>query len=81
MAKFAEFDGPDIQHEGYATTSDFARGAAYEWICVECFEDLRDAMGWSEVPSETSNGVARGRGDPSSELQGDEGPSPDDSSA
>ena len=40
-AKFAEFEGPDIQHEGYATCEDYPRGACYEWICKTCFADLR----------------------------------------
>ena len=42
-AKFAEFDGPDIQREGYATAD--RRGTGYEWICRECFEDLKDDLG------------------------------------
>ncbi len=61
MAKFAEFDGPDLQREGYATCSDFAKGAEYEWVCVTCFDELKDAMGWTEVPPETPNGVAQGK--------------------
>ena len=46
-AKFAEFDGPDIQHEGYATCDDYPKGARYEWVCQCCFDDLRDEMQWS----------------------------------
>jgi hypothetical protein len=46
-AKFADFDGPDIQRAGYTTGDDYTRGARYEWVCVECFRDLKDAMGWS----------------------------------
>jgi hypothetical protein len=45
--KFAEFDGADIQHEGYATCEDFPRGARYEWVCSACFADLKDDMGWT----------------------------------
>jgi hypothetical protein len=45
--KFAEFDGPDILHEGYATRHDYPKGARYEWVCQRCFDDLRDEMQWS----------------------------------
>ncbi len=30
--KFAEIDGPDVQHEGYATCEDYPKGAHYEWV-------------------------------------------------
>jgi hypothetical protein len=46
-AKFAEFDGPDIQREGYATCEDYQYGACYEWICGACFSDLKDDMDWT----------------------------------
>jgi hypothetical protein len=45
-AKFAEFDGPDIQHEGYATGDDYKYGAGYDWICCDCFDDLKADLGW-----------------------------------
>jgi hypothetical protein len=48
-ATFAEVDGLDIQHEGYATCEDYKHGADYDWVCLSCFADLRDAMGWIEV--------------------------------
>lgn len=48
-AKFAEFDGPNIQHEGYATCDDYPRDACYQRICQACFDDLKDDMGWSAV--------------------------------
>jgi hypothetical protein len=32
-AKFGEFDGPDIRHEGYATCADYKLGADYDWVC------------------------------------------------
>jgi hypothetical protein len=48
-AKFAEFDGPDIQHEGYATCEDYKHGARYDWVCRDCFEDLKEFMGWKLV--------------------------------
>jgi hypothetical protein len=48
-AKFAEFEGSDIQHEGYATCEDYKFGADYDWVCMKCFSDLKDEMGWTEV--------------------------------
>jgi hypothetical protein len=45
-AKFAEFDSVDIQHEGYATTDDYSKGACYEWVCLTCFAHLKDEMKW-----------------------------------
>jgi len=48
-AKFAEFDGPGIQREGYATCDDYKHGAAYDWVCVSCFAGLQEAMGWVSV--------------------------------
>ena len=44
--KFAEFDGEDIQHEGYASCDDYKHGACYAWVCSDCFNDLKDDMGW-----------------------------------
>jgi hypothetical protein len=46
--KLAEPDmtGDDIVHEGYATTSDFIRGADYEWVCVPCFSTFQKIMDW-----------------------------------
>jgi hypothetical protein len=52
-AKLAEFDGPDIQHEGYATGG--KRGTGYEWICCECFEDLKSDLGWTAAPKPGSS--------------------------
>jgi hypothetical protein len=49
MAIFIEADGADIQREGYATTAEYSRGARYEWICSECFDDLKDDMQWSAI--------------------------------
>jgi hypothetical protein len=48
-AKFAEFDAPHILHEGYATCEDYKHGADYDWLCVTCFNELRDVMNWSEA--------------------------------
>lgn len=45
-AKFAEFDGPEILHEGYATGEDYPKGARYAWICPSCFAELADVLGW-----------------------------------
>jgi hypothetical protein len=45
-ATFAEFDGPEIQHEGYTTGDDYKHGAEYDWVCIRCFDELKDEMGW-----------------------------------
>ncbi len=47
--KFADFDGPDILHEGYATTAAYKWGEDYDWVCPKCFTELRDAMNWVEA--------------------------------
>ncbi len=49
-AKFADWDGPDVQHEGYTTTEDYIHGAGYEWVCEQCFADLKEAMQWRLAP-------------------------------
>jgi hypothetical protein len=46
-AKFAVFDGPGIQHDGYATGDDDPRGAGYDWICKTCFADLKNDLQWT----------------------------------
>jgi hypothetical protein len=38
-----------VQHEGYATTASYVRGAEYQWVCVECFELFASEMGWRDV--------------------------------
>ena len=45
-AKFAEFDGPEILHEGYATGPDYVHGENYAWVCPRCFYDLQRALEW-----------------------------------
>jgi hypothetical protein len=47
FAKFAEFDGPDVQHAGYATRDDYKHGAGYEWVCSRCFSDLKPVLNWT----------------------------------
>ncbi len=47
FVKFAEFDGPGIEHEGYATTEEYPKGAGYHWICARCFADLGEELQWS----------------------------------
>jgi hypothetical protein len=57
-AKFAEFDRPDIQHEGHATCADYRFGACYEWVCETCFEELKHEMRWtadSAKPDQNGN--------------------------
>lgn len=35
--------------DGYATCEDFKRGTDSDWVCVECFHDFEDRMGWREA--------------------------------
>ena len=44
-ADLAQGEYPD----GYATCADFKRGADHDWVCVECFHDFKDRMGWYET--------------------------------
>jgi N-acetylmuramoyl-L-alanine amidase len=50
-ATFAEFEGNAIQHEGYTTCADYAKGPRYEWVCPECFNDLHQYMEWTVIDS------------------------------
>ncbi len=45
-AKFAEWGGPNILHEGYATTDKYELGEDYDWVCPNCFDELHVEMGW-----------------------------------
>jgi hypothetical protein len=47
-AKFFEQDGAGTQPEGYTTGPDYSKGREYEWVCVRCFDELKDEMSWSE---------------------------------
>ncbi|GLS00841.1 hypothetical protein GCM10007859_08500 [Brevundimonas denitrificans] len=31
-------------HTGWAVTSDYDKGADYEWMCADCFSLLKDAL-------------------------------------
>ena len=57
-AKFAEFDGHDIQHEGFTTCDDYKFGAGYDWVCQTCFTDLRVAMQWTVAEGNSDGGLA-----------------------
>lgn len=52
FAKFAEFDGPGVQHVGFATGDGYEKGADYEWVCQSCFADLKDRVGWTAATDE-----------------------------
>jgi len=52
FAKFAEFNGPDIQRVGFATGDGYKKGAGYEWVCQACFSDLKDRLGWTAAEDE-----------------------------
>jgi hypothetical protein len=47
MAKFAEFDGPEILHEGYTTYEGPEQRAGYHWVCLKCFDDLKNELAWT----------------------------------
>jgi hypothetical protein len=35
---------------GYATTAEHEHGADAHWICAVCYDELREAFGWSTPP-------------------------------
>jgi ribosomal protein S18 acetylase RimI-like enzyme len=43
-AKFMEEGRPDVLNEGYSTYTE------YDWVCGNCFEELRGAMQWKLAP-------------------------------
>jgi hypothetical protein len=45
--KLAEWDGPDIVHEGYTTLPDYKFGEGYHWVCQQCFSELGELMEWT----------------------------------
>jgi hypothetical protein len=62
---FAEFDGSDVQYEGYFTTVPAQQspepqitglaciqeptlgGLAFRWVCLQCFEQFREVLGFT----------------------------------
>jgi hypothetical protein len=40
---------PDVLVEGYTTTDDHECGAAWHWVCPQCFEDFAEEFGWQRV--------------------------------
>jgi hypothetical protein len=44
---FSELDRPGYQHEGFTTGPEYSHGREYEWVCLQCFDDLKGEMGWS----------------------------------
>ena len=46
FVKFMEEDFPDVLHEGWTTRDDWPWGPEAEWVCPECFEDLKPILGW-----------------------------------
>jgi len=44
MATFSNAPGVDSLHEGWAVTSDYPKGADYEWLCADCFELLKESL-------------------------------------
>jgi hypothetical protein len=49
--KFSDRIAPDVQHEGFATCEDYKYGADYDWVCEQCFRELKDVMGWRIEPN------------------------------
>lgn len=47
-AKFGEHlsDLEPIERDGYTTTADYQHGERYEWVCLKCFSDFKETMGW-----------------------------------
>lgn len=43
-AKFAGFDGPEIQHSGYATGDDYKHATGHHGIRPECFPECFDDL-------------------------------------
>jgi hypothetical protein len=54
-AKFAEFDGPGILHEGYTSTDGHEHGEGHHWICEKCFIELKFEMRWQLAASSGPN--------------------------
>jgi hypothetical protein len=48
-AKFSAFGDSDIRQEGYAIGPDYPKGTGYEWVCQQCFADLKTEMGWTSL--------------------------------
>ncbi len=42
-------DETESVHAGYTTGSDYPQGADHEWVCLTCFADLADELGWKPV--------------------------------
>lgn len=48
-----DFIGDDFKaDEGYAITADYSHGEDYEWVCEECFEKLKDVLGFKIAQKE-----------------------------
>lgn len=45
---------PAFLREGYTTTGEYEYGAGHKWICRTCFIELKDEMGWIEVPPDSN---------------------------
>jgi hypothetical protein len=47
--KYSESGDSGVLREGYATGLDYTKGAGYEWVCQQCFAELKTEMSWTEV--------------------------------
>ena len=53
-AKFMEESRSDVLNEGYSTYTE------YDWVCGNCFEELRQAMHWKLVPTKLATLLTTG---------------------
>lgn len=52
-AKFMETDASDVLTEGYATYTE------YDWVCGNCYEELRHILKWKLAPARMAQLLAR----------------------
>jgi ribosomal protein S18 acetylase RimI-like enzyme len=53
-AKFMEESRPDVLNEGYSTYTE------YDWVCGNCYEELRSPMGWKLAPARVATLLTTG---------------------
>ena len=53
-AKFSEEGGSDVLNEGYSTYTE------YDWVCGNCYEELRGTMQWKLAPPKMAQLLTKG---------------------
>ena len=48
-ATFSLADEGDSLKEGYAVTPEYEKGQDYAWVCANCFNELKDNLGWTAI--------------------------------